>query len=137
MIVDHEALSRVVAAVFVAAGSEDAEAELVARRLVAANLAGHDSHGVARLPQYIEAVHAGDVTPNRHASVIADRGVALVIDGNGGYGHVVAGEATEFGIARVAETGVCVVALRNAHHIGRISHWAELCSAAGYVSMHL
>lgn len=136
MIVDHEALRRVVSAVFRAAGSDDAEAALVARRLVEANLAGHDSHGVARVPQYIEAVQAGDVTPNRHAGVIADQGAILVVDGNGGYGHVVAGEATEFGIERVAETGVCVVALRNAHHIGRISHWAELCSAAGYASMH-
>src|SRR3546814_1702312 len=37
---------------------------------------------------------------------------------------------------RTRETGVCIVSLRNSHHIGRIGHWGEQCAAAGFVSMH-
>ena len=35
----------------------------VAEHLVAANLAGHDSHGVIRVPQYVDAIDAGNLKP--------------------------------------------------------------------------
>jgi uncharacterized oxidoreductase len=60
----------------------------------------------------------------------------LTIDGKKGFGQVVAFEAMEHGIERAKKLGVCAVGLRNAHHIGRIGHWAEQCAAAGLVSFH-
>jgi len=43
-------------------------------------------------------------------------------------------EAMELGIERALRLGVCVVALANAHHLGRIGHWAEQCLEHGLVS---
>jgi hydroxycarboxylate dehydrogenase B len=60
----------------------------------------------------------------------------LMLDGNAGYGQVMAFEAMRLGVERASEHGVAVVGLANSHHIGRIGHWAEQCVAEGYVSIH-
>ena len=136
MLISHEALRHVVKFVCLAAGSHEAEALLVADNLVEANLCGHDSHGVGMMPRYIQSALDGRLQVNRHVRIVSENGAVLVVDGCRGYGQVVAREATELAIARVPRPGVCVLALRNAHHIGRVGAWAALCSAAGYVSTH-
>lgn len=60
----------------------------------------------------------------------------VTLDGNGGFGQVVAHEAMQIGIEKAREHGMAAVALRNAHHIGRIGYWAEKCAAAGMISIH-
>ena len=117
-------------------GSAALEAKLVAENLVTANLQGHDSHGVGMLPRYIENARSGACRRNEHAAIVLDNGALITVDGRKGYGQVVAREAMEMGIARAREHGVCVVALRNCHHIGRIGAWGEQCAEAGLVSMH-
>jgi hydroxycarboxylate dehydrogenase B len=129
-------LRAVVRAIVGGAGSEPEEAALVARQLVESNLTGHDSHGVGLLPRYVEVFRLGRLRPNQHASIAADTGPLLTLDGNMGYGQVIAYEAMQMGIERARQWGVAVVALANSHHIGRIGHWAEQCVAAGMVSMH-
>ena len=52
------------------------------------------------------------------------------------YGQVTARLLTELGIERSRRTGLAAVALRNAHHIGRIGSYGEQCAAAGLVSLH-
>jgi uncharacterized oxidoreductase len=67
--------------------------------------------------------------------VVSDTGSMIVYDGARGWGQIVAREATLLGIARAKETGVAVVALRNAHHIGRVGTYGEMCAGAGLVSI--
>jgi hydroxycarboxylate dehydrogenase B len=129
-------LRAVARAIVGAAGSQPDEAALVAGQLVESNLTGHDSHGVGLLPRYVEVFRLGRLRPNQHASIAADTGPLLTLDGNMGYGQVIAYEAMQLGIERARQWGVAVVALANSHHIGRIGHWAEQCVAAGMVSMH-
>src|SRR5688572_13756923 len=81
-------------------GSNAREAELVAAQLVEANLRGHDSHGVGMIPRYVEDLVAGELEPNQHVSVARDVGTMLTLDGNAGYGQVVAYESMELAIAR-------------------------------------
>ena len=120
-----------------ALGSEPREAELVADQLVAANLAGHDSHGVGMLPSYVDGVVNGRLAVNSHPTVVVDGGSLLTLDGNAGYGQVNGYEAMSMGMERAADNGVAVVGLRNSYHIGRIGHWAEQCAAGGFASLHL
>lgn len=129
-------LHAVICAIFSRAGSSDVEARLVADQLVEANLAGHDSHGVGIVPRYADSLEAGSLRPNQHVSRMRDAGPLLTLDGNQGYGQVVGFEAMELGIARGRAYGAAVVGLINAHHLGRIGHWAEQCSRAGLVSIH-
>jgi hydroxycarboxylate dehydrogenase B len=131
-----EALRAVVRAVVECGGSSEREARLVAEQLVEANLTGHDSHGVGMLPRYVEALAEGGLRVNRNLTVRTDAGPLLMLDGNAGYGQVMAFDAMMLGIERAAEHGVAVVGLANSHHIGRVGHWAEQCVAAGYVSIH-
>lgn len=117
-------------------GSTPREAELVACNLVEANLTGHDSHGAGMVPRYVLSLQEGMLSVNQHPSTVLDTGSILRLDGNKGYGQVIGFEAMQLGIERAKVHGVCVVALANSHHLGRIGHWAEQCAAAGLVSLH-
>jgi uncharacterized oxidoreductase len=112
-------------------GSDDAEATEVADHLVRANLAGHDSHGVGMLPTYVRLLHAGLLVPNQAAETVLDAGALLVIDARRGYGQRMAANAVRRAIARAKELGACVLAFRNASHIGRIGTYAEQAADAG------
>ena len=136
VIVRADRLTDFVKAICEKDGSDPAEATLVAENLVQANLFGHDSHGVGMIPRYIENARAGSCKRNWHAEIVVDNGPLITVDGGKGYGQVVAREAMQFGIDRAKEHGVCVVGLRNCHHIGRIGAWGEQCADAGLISTH-
>lgn len=125
-----------VSAIWRSAGSEELEAALVADHLVQANLSGHDSHGVGMIPRYLRSLADGELKLNRHATLVRDAGAVLTVDGGLAFGQVAAKETMDMGIARARKLGLCAVGLRNAHHIGRIGHWAEQCAAEGLVSFH-
>lgn len=125
-----------VAAVLGAAGSAPEEAASVAANLVLANLSGHDSHGVGMLPRYVEAVLEGGLKPNTAARVVLDTGTLLTLDGQRGYGQIVGQQAMALGMARAKTHGSCIMTLANAHHLGRIGHFAEMAVDQGLVALH-
>ncbi len=131
-----QALTEAIAAIVAAAGSSAGEAREVAHNLVTANLTGHDSHGVGMIPRYIDAVIEGGLLVDRTPSVRLDAGCLLALDGERGYGQTIGRKSMEMGIARAREHGACILSLANAHHLGRIGHWAEQATAAGLVSLH-
>jgi len=130
------ALRSAVAGVLAAAGSSAEEARTVADNLVLANLSGHDSHGVGMVPRYIDAVLEGGLKANASVKVVLDGGTLLSLNGQRGYGQVVGQEAMALGIARAQELGSCILALADAHHLGRIGHFAEMATRQGLVSIH-
>ena len=129
-------LRATVSGILAAAGSSPIESKLVADNLVLANLSGHDSHGVGMVPRYVEAVLEGGLKPNTSVAVKLDGGSLLALDGQRGYGQVVGEEAMLLAMGRAQETGSCVMALANAHHLGRIGHFAEMAVQRGLVSIH-
>lgn len=134
--IDASRLEPGLSAVFAAAGASSREAALIARHLVEASLRGHDSHGVGLTPSYLEAIGAGRMRLGRPLVVTRDFGALVVCDAGHGAGQVMAHEAMELGLERARAHGLAVVALRDAHHLGRIGHWAEQCAEAGLVSVH-
>jgi uncharacterized oxidoreductase len=134
-VVDHAELRRIGRRVFAAAGSSEDEAGIIADHLVEANLKGHDSHGVGMIPSYLRNLHGGKAAANEKGRVVNDSGSFIVYDGARGYGQIVAREATLLGIARAKRDGVAVVALRNAHHIGRVGTYGEMCAGEGLLSI--
>lgn len=121
---------------FAAAGSNAIEAEQVAECLVNANLAGHDSHGVARAPRYIDDLSGGGVVANCHASVALEMAGLVIVDGNNGFGQVIGRETMAIGIDHARDHGAAVVVLRHSAHLGRIGDWAEMAAQAGLASFH-
>ncbi|MBL8690983.1 MAG: malate/lactate/ureidoglycolate dehydrogenase [Rhodospirillaceae bacterium] len=129
-------LKKAIMLVFAQVGSSTREQELTADHLVAANLAGHDSHGVGMIPAYLQAWREKKLTINGRHTVAVDSGPILTVDGGLGLGQVIAYDAMNLGMERARQMGVCILGIRNAHHTGRIGHWAEQCAAGGFVSMH-
>jgi uncharacterized oxidoreductase len=132
----HEAVERLVAAIFARAGSSGDEARTIARHLVEANLVGHDSHGVIRVPAYIDWLRKGLILANRSAKVVFENDVIAVVDGQFGFGQVIGEQAMAIGIAKARKLGMAAVALRNSGHLGRIGDWAIMAADAGLVSLH-
>jgi hydroxycarboxylate dehydrogenase B len=112
-------------------GSAPEETQEVADHLVRANLAGHDSHGVGMLPNYVRLLQDGLLVPNQTPHTVLNAGALLVIDARRGFGQRMAADAVRRAIARARETGACVLALRNSSHVGRIGTYAELATRAG------
>lgn len=119
-----------------ATGSSQAEAAAVAANLVEANLKGHDSHGVGMLPRYVEGFLEGGLQVNAQVAVRLDAGSLLSLDGQRGYGQVIGAQTMALAIARAQRDGVCIAALGNSHHLGRIGQWAEAAVEAGLVALH-
>ena len=134
--VSANVLRALVASVFRATGSSEEEAHIVGDHLVDANLAGHDSHGVIRVPKYVDWHARGMVLANRHVLIVREAQCHALVDGRFGYGQVIAREAMDIAAATAKRSGLCAMALRNAGHLGRIGAWAEQVADAGLASVH-
>src|SRR6202158_2600924 len=122
--------------VFSHADSSPEEARRIATYLTTANLTGHDSHGVIRVPGYIVWKKMGSVVPDQKVEIVVDTASLAVIDGKFGYGQTVTPQAVKIGIEKCKKAGLAAIALRNAGHIGRVGDWAEMAAGEGLVSVH-
>ena len=136
MLIKSDDLERLVRDIFHADGCSAGESARIARYLVSANLAGHDSHGVLRIPRYLEWKREGVLVPDRHLAVLADGDAFALVDGCHGFGQTIAPEAVRMGIARAKDHGVAVIALRRSGHLGRVGEWAEMAASDGLASVH-
>lgn len=137
MLIQAEPLRRLVGEIFTAAGCSAAESGRIAKYLVRANLTGHDSHGVIRVPRYLQWMEQGGLLPGQSPTVVTENAVMAVVDGNFGFGQTIGPLAVQMGIDKAATSGVAIIALRRSGHLGRIGDWAEMAAAAGQVSIHL
>jgi uncharacterized oxidoreductase len=130
------ALQEFVGEIFLKSGCSAEESRRIAKYLVAANLTGHDSHGVIRVPRYVQMKADGLVVADRKVEVLIDTPAIAVVDGLYGFGQTVAPQAVDIGIAKCRANGLSAVALRNAGHVGRVGDWAEMAAQAALVSVH-
>jgi LDH2 family malate/lactate/ureidoglycolate dehydrogenase len=116
-------------------GVPDADAETVARCLVQADLRGVDTHGLMRLPGYLNRVRLGltNKTPKLEAKPVGT--AAAVVDGQNGFGFVVGTFAMNEAIRLAGLHGVGIVAARHSTHFGMAASYVLQALDAGYVSM--
>jgi uncharacterized oxidoreductase len=129
-------LQNFVADIFAKAGTSRAEAERIGLYLTNANITGHDSHGVVRVPRYVQNLKAGEVFADQTITIERETPVTAVIDGNGGFGQTVTPLAVQVGIEKAKVSGLSCVAFKNTGHLGRAGDWAEMAAEAGLVSIH-
>jgi uncharacterized oxidoreductase len=115
---------------FEATGVPPADAAVVARSLVDANLCGHDSHGVLRVPQYIEFLRKGTYQPDVPLTVLNETPAVLAADANWGLGQVQAYRLLERLMPKAKALGVAAGTLRRCGHIGRLGEYAEFAASA-------
>lgn len=129
--VDPETLESFAAALVEGLGAAPPDAAAVARSLVDADLCGHHSHGVRLLPgKYESDVRSGRIDPTAEPALERDEPTAAVVDGRDAFGQVVGRFAIDEAVAKAERTGLCVLGVRNATHLGRIGEWAERAAAA-------
>ncbi len=129
-------LQQFIADIFTAAGTDTVEGARIAHHLIGANLAGHDSHGVIRVPRYVLWLQNGSVRAGAQLEVVTESDTHAVLDGGFGFGQTIGPLAVDMGIAKARANGLSVIALRNSGHIGRIGDWAERAARNGLVSIH-
>src|SRR5262249_13052468 len=118
-----------------AAGTPRHIADEVSGILVSANLAGHDSHGVLRVPAYLRAIEQGGIDPAAEPAVIRETPGTLTIDGKGGFGHYTACRAMQQAIEKARQSDLCAVSLVRTGHIGRLGEYAEQAARAGCIGI--
>lgn len=118
-----------------AGGLAQGEAALVAGSLVGANLRGHDSHGVMRIPFYLDQVAKGEIRSGAQITFDRETPSVAVADGHWGLGQMQARRLMDHLIEKALATGLALGTLRRTSHIGRLGEYCEQAAARGLVSM--
>ena len=133
--VSAKRLRSVVRAIFAAAGAPDDSANLMAKVLVGSNLAGHDSHGVLRVPVYVERIKEGIMVPDVTPEILEETETTALVDGRWTFGHVAAHYGTEVAIRKAKQSKISLVSVVRCHHIGRLGEWVEQAAEQGMISL--
>lgn len=130
-----DALTDFAAAVLRAERVPAADAHLLADSLVTAELWGHPSHGMLRLPWYVARLRSGAMAAETTVTTVRDQGAVVVLDGNDGIGQVVTQRAVEMGVDRCRRHGVGAVGVRNSGHFGTAAYFTRQAAEAGCVAI--
>ncbi|MEF8901173.1 MAG: Ldh family oxidoreductase [Halovenus sp.] len=110
-------------------------ADAVAESLVGADLRGHTSHGVLRIPTYRDMIDDGALVPDARPVVEHEGATTAVVDGQLGYGQFVGRKATDVLVEKATENGIAGVGIRNGTHLGRMGEWAQRVTGEGLLFM--
>lgn len=133
--ISESVLRQFVTDIFIAVGVTPKGAGQVAASLVGANLCGHDSHGVLRIPQYVDFIKTGAYQPNADLKVESDQGAVVVADGGWGLGQVQSHRLLDLMLPKARQFGLASGAGRNFGHIGRLGEYAERVAGEGMILM--
>ena len=135
MLIQARKLRTLVVDLFKAEGVRLGEAELVADQLLESNLVGYDSHGVVRVPRYVKAVQEGEININPRIEVTRQSPSSLTIDGDWGFGQVVAGKALRLAIEGASRQGVCYAGVLNCNDVGRLGAYTTNAAREGFLAI--
>lgn len=121
--------------ILLAWGMPQQHAERTAEVLSWADLHGVESHGVSMLIEYDMRFRAGRLKMNADYKVVRETPVSILVDGDGGMGHVAYAMAVDAAIAKAKQSGIAVAAVRNSSHFGAVGYFTDLAARAGLIGM--
>lgn len=130
-----EQLTRIADALLKGAGVPAEEAATVARHLVAANLAGHDSHGVIAIPDYIGRIQKGHIVPGAPFTIVQESPTTTVVDGNWGFGFVTNERAMALTIKKAKAQNIAACTVFRQGHVGRLASYPLMAAREGMIGM--
>jgi len=119
----------------VTVGASRSEAQAVIDELVAADLAGHASHGVMRLTQYLDFFEAGALRPGMTLAPVTESSVLDVFDGKFGFGQHLMRQLMEIAVRKARDSGSYTAFGRNFNHVGRLGSYVEEVAKQGFLTM--
>lgn len=117
------------------AGVPDENAAIVAHALVEADVRGMSSHGLLRLPVYVQRILKGGVDPAATGVIERESPSTVLIDGQAGLGQVIALRAMREAVERARVTGICFVGVRNSNHFGEAAHYLSTAIQEGMIAI--
>lgn len=135
--INADRLKDFVAAAFARSGLAAADAAIVSDCFVDAEIRGITSHGVSRLPVYIDALRRGFNQARPAVSVHRTGKATAVVDGGNGMGTLIAVHAMREAIALANESGIGMVAVYNTNNFGHAGYYASLAAAKGCIGIAL
>jgi len=132
---DPKHLTEFTTEIFRKAGLPQEHAVIVAQGLVKADLRAVESHGVSRIPMYLERRRRGVVNPKPNITVERVAGAVALVDGDDGMGFIVGRRGMDEAIKLAAECGIGMVGARRSTHYGMAALYVLQAIEAGYISM--
>ena len=126
-----EQLHTAATAIFRAAGASEENARIVVDHLIDANLCGHDSHGVIRIPSYVQSIKRDQLAPAATPTVVRETAAMTLIDANRTFGQVSALVATDAVVKKAQEHGVAIAGTIRGNHIGRVGFYPTRAARQG------
>ncbi|WP_334122011.1 Ldh family oxidoreductase [Glutamicibacter sp.] len=128
-------LSQFIAQCMSAVGANEINAHYMADQLVSSERAGHPSHGLRRLPEYVGRALEGVSDPSAQATIEKDAGALVAMDAHRTCGHFALRDAMTLAIKRAEEHGISAVSVRDSDFAGRLAPFCEQAAEAGKVSL--
>lgn len=122
----YAALSTFSQEIFTKIGCSTAHAALATKALLAADLRGIDSHGIARLSGYVRLWEVERVNAAPSIRLLHETPSTAVMDGDRGLGLVIAQEAMQVAIQKAKQVGTGWVSVQNSNHFGIAGYHAML-----------
>ena len=135
VLVDADGLRAVVADLFQARGTRESDAAAVADALVWANLRGIDSHGVSRVPRYLELFDKGESVADAVPTVTRPRAAIAIIDAHAAPGPVALNRAADEAVAAARTCGVGWASVRGTVHTGANGYYTSRAAQAGMAAV--
>ena len=127
-------LRQLITSIFAATGAPALTARTVADSLVEADLAGHDSHGVIRVSEYLGEIRKGTLKPQAQPTIVGTTATTLQVHGNRGFGVVVATWAMEQLLAK-GVGGIAAATITGCGHIGRAGVYPAMAAERGMIGL--
>lgn len=114
------------------------DARVTAHVLVEADLTGRHTHGVSRLPLYVDRLDKGLIASQPDLQWESPMNPAVVrLNGGNGLGPLVAWRATERVIELAERYGLATVAVHHSNHCGAMSVYCEEAARRGMILLAL
>jgi len=126
--VDWEELKAFTKEFFIKVGMSPDDAEIEAEVLVWANLRGVDSHGVLRIPWYVDMVDSGEMNPKPNIEILNETPATLFIDADRAFGPVVTTFAMNQVMTKAKQVGIGWGLIRNLTHQGAMGYYSLMAA---------
>ncbi len=134
-LMNHTVLADFVSRIFQAVGAKEEVARQVADSLVASDLAGHESHGVVRVRQYLDSIAAGNLNPTAEPIIARETAIVTLVDARHSFGQVAARFAMAVTIEKARAQELAATGVFNCTHIGRVGEWVQMAADQGMIGL--
>lgn len=133
--ISFEALKALLSAVFRNNGTTSQTADILAENCAACERDGALSHGIFRIPGYVDSLKSGWIDGQAVPEVVRLGASFIRIDAGNGFAQRALASADALIRSAVQEAGICIVAIRNSHHFSALWPDVEPFALSGYMAI--